>query len=497
MFLITRWRFSLTLASLAAAVNLIFSTANANPPTPAGSMKIVRTYMNFSEPIDPANIVTMADLELSIALATPLVVFNRERQIVAGLAEKWSVRGTNQLVFTLRAGAKWSDGSKIVASEYKSALERAKHLYQNDLKALFDALDRIETPDDRTIVFTTEGDVVNSGLLLKLTEPMYGLVAVKGDKIDLSKSSGAFAVKADSINALTLIANPYWYSRSDYGPELVEIRRPKVGSNVMTDFEKDPWPNLVSGTSLMPAESMGHIKALGYKTWQRSLDKVYALFPSKRFLQNGGAAFIKSLNTNIDSSSLTSGLAGLTKAEQFFPRGYVLYSAIDAKVKPVAWPSHRSIKLSMLDNPVLAPIRNELVRASAALNHAKMDVETFPLSKLDEKTKSGDFDILAISLAVADPNFEGAMSFFIERVPSFIQSTAEHNFAQQLTAARKLPNSGARAEAMRGIIVQAQLEGHVLPLFHFSSLAVAKPGVDLSEIPNSDETVIFSKVRMR
>ena len=50
---------------------------------------------------------------------------------------------------------------------------------------------------------------------------------------------------------------------------------------------------------------------------------------------------------------------------------------------------------------------------------------------------------------------------------------------------------------MREIIIHAQEAGHVLPLFHFSSLAIAKPGVNISKIPNSDETVLFSKVRMR
>ncbi|MEK6773592.1 MAG: hypothetical protein AABY64_06610 [Bdellovibrionota bacterium] len=90
------------------------------------------------------------------------------------------------------------------------------------------------------------------------------------------------------------------------------------------------------------------------------------------------------------------------------------------------------------------------------------------------------------------------MSFFIERDPPFISSTLTPNdFSAQMTKARSLPTLKERAAKMREIIIAAQEAGHVLPLFHFSSLAIAKPGIDLSEVPNSDETVLFSKVRMR
>lgn len=55
------------------------------------SMKSVRTYMNFPKEIDPAHILSMADLELSVALGSPLVTFDQERQITSALAEKWEI----------------------------------------------------------------------------------------------------------------------------------------------------------------------------------------------------------------------------------------------------------------------------------------------------------------------------------------------------------------------------------------------------------------------
>ncbi len=89
-------------------------------------------------------------------------------------------------------------------SSYKAAFDRAKRLYGGDLKALFDAVEKIEATNDQTLLFTTKEEVSKSGLLLKLTEPMYGLVAVKDGNLDLSKSAGPYVVKEHSHDKLLL-----------------------------------------------------------------------------------------------------------------------------------------------------------------------------------------------------------------------------------------------------------------------------------------------------
>lgn len=461
--------------------------------------KSVRTYMNFAKEIDPAHILTMADLEISIALSTPLVVFNNERQVVSGLAEAWSILPPDRVSFTLRKGLRWSDGSPVTAAEYKTALERAKGLYANDLKALFDSITRIEAPDARTLVFVTKGAASESGLLLKLTEPMYGLLAMKDGSLDLTKSVGPFFIKEQGGDALTLEANKNWYAYTKEMPALVEIKRPRDGVDLMASFDKDDWPNLTSGSSLMPMDTFDHLKKNGFKTWQRTLDKVYSLYPSKRFLKNGGANFIKLLAKKVECSSLLKGLTGYAEADQFFPRGYELYSSQHPETHaPVQWRSKKPVVVLLLDTPVLAGMRDELAKSIAVASGQPAKIEVISTGKLNERMKRGDFDILGVQIAVADPNFEGAMSFFIEKDPPFIPSgEGAEDFAAQLRLARGLPTSTERAARMREIIIRAQETGHVLPVFHFSSLAIAKPGVDLSEIPNSDETILFSKVRMR
>jgi len=460
---------------------------------------VVKTYMNFTKEIDPANIVTMADLELSVALASPLVTFNKERQIVAALAEKWINIEDNKIKFVLRKDLKWSDGSVVTALQFKDALERARKLYSNDLKALFDSIQKIETLDGNSLIITTKNSILKSGLLLKLTEPMYGLMAITNGKLDLSKTAGPFYVEKSDANNIRLRANKNWYEYSSEMPQVVEIKRLPKDIDVVANFKNDEWANLISGTSLMKIDIKKKMDDGGFKTWQRTLDKVFSFFPSKRFLDRGGSNFVKALASKLNREDVLEGFSGYTIANQFFPRGYELWSPEDPKTKTTEkFDGHSNIHVIIPDNSYAAALKDNLQKTLSSVMGVKIECTLIPVTEISNYLKKGNFDLLAGGLAVADPNFEGAMSFFIERDPPFISSTLTPNdFSVQMTKARSLPTSKERAAKMREIIIAAQEAGHVLPLFHFSSLAIAKPGIDLSEVPNSDETVLFSKVRMR
>ena len=65
------------------------------------------------------------------------------------------------------------------------------------------------------LTFTTKEDVTKSGILLKLTEPMYGIVALSDGKLDLSRTSGAFSLKSSNDKEIQLIANSNWYLYSE------------------------------------------------------------------------------------------------------------------------------------------------------------------------------------------------------------------------------------------------------------------------------------------
>lgn len=460
--------------------------------------KSIKTYMNFTKDIDPAHIMTMSDLELSIALATTLVVFNEDRELVSGLAEKWEYILPNKIKFTLKNNLKWSNSSPISAADYKQSLERSAKLYPNDLKALFDSITHIEAEDSTTLIFTTKMDVNKSGILLKLTEPMYGLVHIKNSAVDTTITSGPYFLSKYSDSEIHLKANTNWYNYSSLMPNEVYIKRPIQGKDLVAEFNDHEWANLISGTSLMSQQTSQVLKTQGHKTWNRSLDKVFSLFASKKFIEHGGLDFLKMLSKKLDLNKINEGLVGYIQAEQFFPRGYELWSSQKINVRDFKNTQVDQIRIIIPDNPYALSFKDRLKHSIEELSHTKVICELIPLPQMNERLKKGDYDLLAAGFAVADPNFEGAMSFFVERDPAPIQSSqAPFNFSSQTKAARSLPSSQERAQRMREIMTTAQENGFFLPLFHFSSLVVAKSNIDLSAIPNSDETVLFSKIRIQ
>lgn len=466
--------------------------------TKVAKMKVVRTYLDFPEAIDPARIITMAELEISMALASTLITFNEDRQLISVLAKRWDIVSENQISFTLRDNLVWSDGTPITANDYKRSLERAKKFHGSDLKAFFDTVTSIVAKDTKTLVFTTTSEATRKALPIKITESMYALVATKSDgSIDFTKSSGPFMLEKKTAHELSLTANKRWFHYSSIMPERVEIRRPHKESDPFETFESDSWVNLIEGNSLMSTSAKEHLHTLGYKVWERTLDKVFSLFPSKRFIEMGGADWIKSVASKIDTQKLLEGSTGFQKADQFFPRGLDLWSPVAPKMAVSQPPAfNRPLKIILPDTFAGKTVAKYLGSALKELLEKSPEIQVLPVNDINGHLEAGDYDILATNFGVADPNFDGAMSFFIERNPPFIQSgPGKLDFASQVRDARGILDNKMRAAAMRKIIVSAQEAGLVLPLFHFATMAVAKPGVDISKLPHTDETIHFQKIR--
>lgn len=497
MFLIKTSLKLLVLANLAASSNFA-NSANPQDKT-LESKKVVRTYISLPEKIDPAHILTMADLQLSMTLASTLVEFNESREIVSALAEKWTVE-SNKLKFVLRPGLKWSNGDLVKASEFKNALFRAKKLYASDLKSLFDAVQSIDSLDDRTIVFTVRDSAGVEGLLQKLCEPMYGLVAFHDDlTMDYSKSSGPYSLSKSEKKQVTLVVNTNWFDHAKGMAQAVELRATPTGINLIESFADDKWANLVSGITLQKQATRQNLSGDKYSVWERSLDSLFALYPSRPFLQKNGAALMRKLNRTLHADSVMNGYSGYSTADQFFPRGYVLWTKEKPKQANISEPvTMKALKVIVPSSYRSIEMDRRLKKAIQDITHSEVEVEFVELSLVGERMKKQDFDILATGIAVADPNFEGAVSFFIEREPPFIPSTTGANdFAGRVSRARKLSSTEQRADSMREIIRDAQAAGHVTPLFHFSSFAIAKDGVDLSGLSGGAEMVLFSKVRIK
>lgn len=88
------------------------------------------------------------------------------------------------------------------------------------------------------------------------------------------------------------------------------------------------------------------------------------------------------------------------------------------------------------------------------------------------------------------------MSFYFKGENPVIPS-GDERFVTRLDAARKEQDPRKKLEQMRAIVVDAVCKGHILPLFHLSTVGLAREELDLSSITASDESVTLSKIRFR
>ena len=102
-------------------------------------------------------------------------------------------------------------------------------------------------------------------------------------------------------------------------------------------------------------------------------------------------------------------------------------------------------------------------------------------------------------MPINDPNVEGFMGFVFGLTPPIIPNAGEgkKDFQARIKTARATPDQLERNLEYRRIFTESVQEGCVLPLFHYSTIVIAKEGIDLSQIPTTDETVAFSKVQFK
>lgn len=465
---------------------------------------IVKTYMPFTLPVDPANVRTLVDLDLSYALGSTLVGWSKTRELVSGLAESWSVTGEKEITFKIGAAAKWSDGNAVTAEQTVKSLLRAKRIHGDSLKTLYDYVTAIEAKDAKTLVFKLNVAAATSGVIKKLTEPMYGIVKVKdADTLDLSVTTGPFTLKSVSDSEIELAQNKLWIFTQPNMPRAVHIRRPPAGEEIQESFLKDSWANLLGSSSLLPLETGDKFKKAKYEVWHRNLDKIFFFAPGPRLTTEEGRTLFRYLSQRLDRAAITKGLSGFNTTEQFFPQGYVLFdpefkkSDSEARL-PEAF-QKKPLEILAAESRMSEILQRNIRNTIKSLTGIEPVFKLVSLADFEKTRAKGNYDFVAGSLPVNDPNVEGAMGFFFGLTPPIIPNAGEgsKDFQARVKKARLNSDHVDRNLEYRRIFTEATCEGSLLPLFHYSTIVIAKEGIDLSQVPTTDETVAFSKVRFK
>ena len=463
-------------------------------------MKQIRSYMSWSAPVDPAKIITIADMDLSYSLASTLVERDENKQFRKGLADRWEIIGDRTFRFTLRDGLKWSDGALLKCEDVKSSLERGMKEYPDELRSLSNMLSTI-TCNDNHIDFLLKVPAKESNLLGKLTEPNYGVVKIDHDGVLLlSASTGPFFVANETPAEIKLLKNKNWFSSTDDMADEVILRKFKNNMNPQLVLKDDSWANLTEASSLMDDSLLANYKQSGFAVWTRPIDKVYLMRMSKRLENNTGHELFKYLRQTLSRETILQGLSGYSLGEQMFPVGYQLHDPdFPKEVTKATLPAEfKKRPLEILfsrarNSKTFEDNLSKAVKQAVGLAPKFIDCD---LSDQTNKILEGNFDIVIGTMGLADPDPEGVLSYYIENSPPVIPKS-DGVFLKRLDQARHQPDLIKRVIEFRKILTDATVRGYVIPLFHLSTVGIGRSELDLSQIPQSEESVTLSKVRFK
>lgn len=164
---------------------------------------------SFPPSVQPWANAGTASATVKLALYRGLTSYGPDGKIRGELAESWSSEGKNTWVFKLR-DAKFQNGEKVTSADVKWTIEQvAGEKSTAFMRTEMQGVEKIETPDDKTIRITTK----QPSATLPLTMASYHMpIMSKASTASEQIGAGPFMLKdAERGVSMDLVPNPHYY----------------------------------------------------------------------------------------------------------------------------------------------------------------------------------------------------------------------------------------------------------------------------------------------
>ena len=232
--------------SIIALVSLAFVSCSKKAGGASGSVLHVQVGPS-PETIDPALNSAVDGANMIIHAFEGLLKFDRNNNIVAGLAEKWNQSADGLTwTFTLRKGLKWSDGTPLTAEDFVYSWKRVADPataapYGYDLLNLVVGYDEasagnldalgVEAPDANTFVVHLENPCI-----------YFDKIAAFAVLVPVQKAAIEAAGDSWSINPKTYITSgPYYMTEFTDGSQIVFQKNPNYWDAANITFDQIVW----------------------------------------------------------------------------------------------------------------------------------------------------------------------------------------------------------------------------------------------------------------
>ena len=135
----------------------VSQSGQATAKAPANKRDLVVATSADISKLDPHLSTSVNDITVSFQIFDNLTTRDPDLNLIPQLATEWKSTGERTWEFKLRPGVKFHNGDPLTSKDVKFSIERT---YDPNAKTLvatvFTTIEKIDTPDDTTVVFTTK-----------------------------------------------------------------------------------------------------------------------------------------------------------------------------------------------------------------------------------------------------------------------------------------------------------------------------------------------------
>ena len=475
------------------------------------AMSVLNVSSTPNLPLDPAKIQTMSDYDLTLCLYRTWFDYDSARQAVPGLVSKWKFDDKlGAYHFTISDKSKWSDGSPLTSEQLIKNLERVikkKTSYGAAVDAIMN-FKEVKIIDEKNFLFPTKNKLPSVAFFQRMGASFLSVTHPKdwddlGNIVSNKFTIGPYQIKEHKKNRLILVAQPY-----DSGPYTKRVPQIHMKLNVKPSLVHDfitgkTSEDIMFTTTMMNLDTYEKITSLKWPYWTRTFDRVSFLAPVKTFSKNPEKLrnFIKVFGYNLHNKAETLNLSKVIKvALSLQPKGYPLNDNIKYEVSGINLKTDLPSEVSIVANEgPQTTFQMEKIESlvKSTMPSVRINWVLKPsLAAFYEETNLNDksnYDLKLTNLGVADPEAATWLSLVLNRQAPCVEIS--NSDLQQFEKIMK-KHQGVDKEVLdlRNLLTSIAERGSYLPLFHYSSMSIAKPGISYANINELDETIDYSKL---
>lgn len=459
-------------------------------------------------PLDPSLIQTMADYDLALCLYRTWFNYDNSRKAIPGIISSWKFDKKNgSYNFLIEKKASWSDGSPLTSEHLIKNLERLirnKKSYGSAIDSIID-FKNIKIIDQQNFIIPTKNKEPSEAFFQRMGSIFLAITHpndwdTNGNLIHNNLTIGPYKINEKSATDLILTKNAFDKLSNESRIEKIHYRLGLPPSSIDDFINGNTFEEITQTYTLMSNELYNKIISMKLPFWTRAFDRVSYIAPIKPFSENSEKLrnFIKTLGIKFQTSLKNLEVPSNVKiANSLQPKGYPLHVQLHYELEPSEQNNlPNEVSILAIDGDQLKihrPIIDSLVATMNPIVKIKWVIKPTIDAFLKELTDKSPYDFKILSFGVADPEAATWLSLVLNKENPFIELSKKDTEKFE-----KIMNnhSGNHKEVLdlKNLLTSIGERGSYLPLFHFSTMSIAQPGISFEKISELDETVDYSKL---